>query len=44
MLSFTLEHMLDKVSGTYMAYLCRNNYAPTQNGKSIKVSRLVDHL
>ena len=28
MLSFTLEHMMDKVSGYYMAYFCRNNYVP----------------
>ena len=28
MLSFTLENMMDKVSESYMAYLCRNNYAP----------------
>ena len=43
MLSFTIEHMLDKVSGSYMAYLCRN-MLQTHKGKSIQVSRLVDHL
>ena len=43
MLSFTLEHMLDKVSGPtwpiFVAIMLQ-----THKGKSIKVSRLVDHL